>query len=132
MPTKNIQFDSRFADMVRRGQKITTIRSAAVAPGDLLMLEEASGSEVVPLGRAEVLFCVPITLGVQQNGMPRVKLGSCWQNIAEMTLLAEGDGFDDPREMINWFIRRYGLGVHVGNGCREIYQGFFITWCLEP
>ena len=83
------------------------------------------------VGRGEIVACKPITLGYQQNGMPRARLGNRKKTQKELLELAALDGFTSSREMLEWFEETYGSLEFAADGGRDVFYGFLTTWVLE-
>ena len=51
-------------------------------------------------------------------------------NKLTMVGLAQADGFDSPREMVEWFEATYQQTSGAGAGDRDVFSGFLIGWYL--
>lgn len=124
-----IMFQDRFADKVRDGSKIHTIRLPRKRPikrGDKLSLRRWIGKAY--RSKQEVLKeCVcesalPLSL-LQEDGKCYVVFGKDSWNLStqEINQLAIDDGFSGPAEMLQWFQDTHGLPFH----------GTLIQWKLN-
>ena len=135
MPAYN--FQARFAPLVETGQKETTIRGREARVGTTAYLFTGMRTKQCRrLGQGEIIGCTPISLGFQQNGMPYALFGRFKLNQKELATLAAGDGFIDPREMMDWFAANNKSKVIATqfpciNGDRHVFGGFVISWILD-
>ena len=129
MPAYN--FQARFAPLVMSGQKQSTIRGREAKVGTVAYLFTGMRTKkCVRLGAGRIVRCRPITLGYHQNGVARAKLG--YGNVSQ-TILAEIaalDGFENARELVDWFATTYKESRVTDDGGRDVFAGYQITWEL--
>lgn len=130
MPAYN--FQARFVPAVMSGAKVCTIRRREAKVGSVAYLFTGMRTKSCErLGRGEIVDCRPITLGYQQNGMPRAMLGRQKMTQKDLLELAVSDGFSSAREMVTWFESTYSSIGFVADSGRDIFCGFLISWVLE-
>jgi hypothetical protein len=110
-----ILFQERFAEHVRRGWKLQTIRrTARCKAGDVLSLRRWTGkpyrSKQEVLLETRCVLLLPIRISAQG-----IHVEGCGTNRDRM---AASDGFRDWREMRDWFASVHGLP----------FNGFLISW----
>ena len=95
-----ILFQPRFHDAVRSGTKRQTIRlprKRPIRPGDPLSLRAWSGK---PYRSKQTILGFGVCMAADQ-----ITIDLYFDDDAE----AKRDGFDDAREMIDWFIDNHGM-----------------------
>jgi len=106
---KVLMFQPRFAEVVRAGAKMQTIRPARkrpIKPGDELSLRRWIGrpyrskQEIIASVRCE--HCWPIRIGWTELLIANFRVTSKEQ-------IAKRDGFENYGEMLTWFEQTYGL-----------------------
>ena len=107
MPAVN--FAEQFAGPVERGEKRQTIRlrrKDPIAQGDHLYLYTGMRTKRCrKLRDAECAAVEPI--GIDHAG--RIAVGGNYLGTAGEAALARADGFGTVQELVDWFVRHYGL-----------------------
>lgn len=127
MPAYN--FQPRFAPLILGGAKLTTIRrKAAVVGATAHLFTGLRTKECQRLGQHEIIACKPITLGRKDNGQASMSLGKRALPVAEMTAIANSDGFHTTLEMVQWFETTYQVPANHTGCAHDVFSGFLIAW----
>ena len=129
MPAYN--FQPRFAPPILSGAKRTTIRGKPAKVGGPAYLFTGMRTKACQrLGTSHVTDCLPVTLGWLGNGSPHITLGGRRLNFEQQVSMAAADGFETPREMLQWFQTTYKVPVNHSGCDHDVFAGFWIQW--EP
>lgn len=130
-------FKPRFAELVRSGKKVQTVRPVPKRMphrGDILDARQWSGkpyrSKQIQLGEFEIFdvkVCCITTEGIFQQPPDGCLLAVVGCKIIALTdgdadRFARADGFKDFIEMRQWFSREHGLSVE------KHFDGIIIYW----
>ena len=114
-------FKPEFVDLIKSGIKTQTIREKARCKiGDNLQLY--TGMRTKACKKIIDAVCTSITPIYIDSGSEIVKLGSHRLNAAQLEELAIKDGFNNDDNFLLFFNDNYG----------EFFNGYLITWSLEP
>lgn len=120
-----IMFQPRFAEKIKDGSKLHTIRPVRKRPikrGDKLSLRRWSGtpyrSSQVVLREAFCLHTATVSIYRRDSGSAVCKYAMVIQTPHEFTELAKRDGFESSKEMVDWFESTHGLP----------FDGILIQW----
>lgn len=122
MPALN--FQSRFAALVERGDKRQTIRAKRMngrdpKPGDTLYLYTGMRQKWCrKLGESDVRMVTPFEIVITPDGGAYWVMAEDVMTIDEMDQLAIADGFGGWGEMSTWFEQTHGLP----------FSGVMIEW----
>lgn len=130
MPAYN--FKAQFAPAVEAGKKLCTIRGRAAVVGSKAYLYTGMRTKACrKLGQGTIVHCAPITIGYAQDGCPRAIFGKHKMTTSILCALAEADGFATPRDLVNFFRDQYKTETFTGDGGKDVFSGFLITWELD-
>ncbi|MDO8769550.1 MAG: hypothetical protein Q7K57_12770 [Burkholderiaceae bacterium] len=130
MPGYN--FKAQFAPAVEAGTKLCTIRGRAAVVGTKAYLYTGMRTKACrKLGQGTIVHCADITLGYAQDGCPRAIYGKRKMSLFDLCALAEADGFNSPRAMVDFFRNQYKTSSVTADGGTTVYGGYMITWELD-
>lgn len=106
-----ILFQPRFAELVKAGTKVQTIRPVRkrrIPEGDILSLRRWSGapyrSKQIVLREARLLAVLPVRMALSWIEFNTMRL-----KLSEEHTFAMADGFSGIQEMLSWFDVNHGL-----------------------
>jgi hypothetical protein len=122
----SFSFRKQFADRVERGEKLQTIRprrkdGRMPKPGDKVSLFTGMRTAYCRrLGSSTVVEAFPVYLDLDELGARMIVINGMRLNFGEAEAFAKLDGFQNAREMIEWF-----RGTYPGAGA---FNGFCVRW----